>query len=726
MKFLQGGSAGARAVICLAPAVLAASLANAASAQQAVSQPSSAAPAPAAAAQSFDAEFFKTYNPITAADMVARVPGFELRDGDDRRGFGATAGNVLINGERPSSKTILSEQLKRVPAEMVLRLELISGGSTSEAGGQSQLVNVVLRKATAKNSPTTFVLGLRNLQYADRLAYTFQASRSLPIGPNAELALDLQAPNLLGRGESHDMLRDNVGALTGSRVTNGQPNYMGVQGAASLKWRPTTRDSVNLNIQYVPTWNSFLTDSTTRSPAGVITNQLFGQTHYHADYTGEFGSDWEHRFSPTFSTKLIGLVTTSNVQQQDDYNIFTAPASYSIRTQGRLTQGGERVGRLTNTWRMTPRQTLEFGGEGAFNFRQTALDIFTQAAGGPKVPVALAVAHARVEEIRGEAFVTDVWSVSNAVTLETGFTFEASKITQSGDQSKTRSFSYPKPRLTATWAVNPANQVRASLQRDVSQLDFAEFSSTVDFVNAASTQGNPNLVPEQAWKGRVEWQRQYGKRGAVTVAAFYDAVQDVHDLVDIAGADAYGNIGDGTRKGIEIRATAPLAFMGLPNAELRFNGLLQQTEVTDPKTGLKRSFSVSPERQNSPAGSATLNAGNKNWAYVINFRQELPKLKSAWGSAIVQWAGRAEYKRAEAVTYIRATPRLDLYFETTALRPLTIRFNAVNIFSPEEKRVRTFYQGDRSSGIMSNAEYRTSAGGPEGTRQIGVQVSGKF
>jgi outer membrane receptor protein involved in Fe transport len=260
----------------------------------------------------------------------------------------------------------------------------------------------------------------------------------------------------------------------------------------------------------------------------------------------------------------------------------------------------------------------------------------------------------------------------------------------------------------------------------VAQLDFAEFASTVDFVNAASTQGNPDLVPEKAWKARVEWESRFAQRGALTLALFHDEVQDVHDLVDIAGSDAYGNIGDGTRTGVEIKAALPLAFIGLPTAELRFNGLYQNTEVTDPKTGEMRSFSVSPERQNSPSSSLTLNAGNKDWAYVINFRQELPELQSAWGAAMVQWSGRREYKRVEVIDYDRAVPRLDLFWETTALKPVTIRFNLNSVFSQSEERVRTFYQGDRSSGIVLREETRRSRGGPEGTRSIGVVVSGKF
>lgn len=66
----------------------------------AVAQPA-AAPSDTAL---FPPSYFTAYNPVTASDMVSRIPGFELRDGDDRRGFGGTAGNLLINGERPAPR----------------------------------------------------------------------------------------------------------------------------------------------------------------------------------------------------------------------------------------------------------------------------------------------------------------------------------------------------------------------------------------------------------------------------------------------------------------------------------------------------------------------------------------------------------------------------------------------------------------------------------------------
>ena len=688
--------------------------------------PPALAPAPDAGG-SFPAAFFAPYNPVTAADMVARVPGFELRDGDDRRGFAATAGNLLVNGERPSSKAAASDLLKRIPAGSVLRIELLSGSNSAiDIRGQSQVVNVVVNRATRADSATTFVAGLRHIQYSNRVGWALQLSRTLSLTPTAELALDLQAPNILGRGVVRERLSTGAGVFTGTRHQISKPNNRSLQGSASLRWRPSADDAVNLNLQYVPVWNGTESVQLETLASGALRSSLDAETAYRNNYSVEVGGDWERRYSPDLTVKLIGLMSHVSVDQLDSFDIFTAPAARTLRTQDRSTRSGERIGRMQVKWTATPAHTVEFGGEGAFNFRDTTLDIFNRPQGGAPVRVPLAVANARVEELRGEVYANDIWTVTPKLSLETGVNFEVSRITQTGDQTKERSFSYVKPHLTATYAAGPRTTVRLVLQRDVAQLDFAEFSSAVDFLNTSTIQGNPDLVPERAWKSRLELERRFDQKAAITLAAFADRVEDVHDLVVVGGLDAYGAIGVGTRIGAEARATIPLRAVGLPNAELRFSGLYQQTRVTDPITGEERSFSVPLERQGTPSGSATLNAGNKDWAYLVNFRQNLPDISAAWGVTLFQWAGREEYRRAEIIEYVRPKPRLDLFFETTAIKPVTLRLYLNNILISSEERTRTFFQTDRSSRVVQRVEERTSLGGGEGSRSVGFVISGRF
>ena len=62
------------------------------------------APAPAAATETYPRAFFDRFYPQTALDLLQRVPGFSLDTGAELRGFAGAAGNVLVDGERPTIK----------------------------------------------------------------------------------------------------------------------------------------------------------------------------------------------------------------------------------------------------------------------------------------------------------------------------------------------------------------------------------------------------------------------------------------------------------------------------------------------------------------------------------------------------------------------------------------------------------------------------------------------
>lgn len=706
MDSVKLGRPGNRAVGLFA---LAAALSPAALAQQAPNPPPPPGPSQAAV-QSFDAAFFKQYNPITAADIVTRVPGFEIDDGEALRGFAATAGNVLVNGERPSSKVLVSEQLKRIPADSVLKVELISG-SSSDVRGQTQLVNVVLKQAKPGGSPTTFAIEARDIQYSERASWNLQLTKTFALAENAELTVDFQLPNLRGRTESYEAVRNPAGTLIAYRKQFGQPNNMGVQGSGVLKWKPTAQDTVNFNAQAAPTWNNTNIGSISYTPAGGLTQATFGVSDYTNNYTAEVGADWEHRFAPEFSVKGIALATFTGVDQDDLYQVLNMSGLINTQTIARTTEGGERVGRGFATWRPNTAHTIDFGLEGAFNFRETTLDIFNNNGSGP-VAQPLPVSDTRVEETRIEPFITDVWKISPQLTLETGFVYEASKIKQSGDEVKEREFSYPKPRIIATWQVAEGDQLRGSVSREVAQLDFAEFASSINVVDASSLIGNPDLEPEKTWRAKAEWEHRFGKRGAITLAVFHDQVADVQDFVPRTVAlgtfDAPGNIGDGTRTGIEVRGALPLSPL-IPNAELRFSGMYQETEVTDPQTGEDRRFS-----------------SERDWTYSVAYRQELPDLKAAWGASAAGLSDRLEYKYLEQIAFDRLTTRFDVFAETTQFFGVTIRGTFANMFHPEETRIRTFYTGSRASNLIARTETRKQKGGPDGTQVITLRVSGTF
>src|SRR5688572_18552341 len=125
---------------------LSAALASPAFAQQGDAPP----PAPSTQATrttAYDAAFFAQYSPRTALDIARLVPGFALDLGDlDTRGFAGAAGNVVINGSRPSSKAeTLTDTLRNIPADRVVRVEVGPGDLYgSEYSTKSQVLNVIL------------------------------------------------------------------------------------------------------------------------------------------------------------------------------------------------------------------------------------------------------------------------------------------------------------------------------------------------------------------------------------------------------------------------------------------------------------------------------------------------------------------------------------------------------------------------------------------------------
>src|SRR5258708_668248 len=96
----------------------------------------------------YPASFFTDARPATAYDMVSRWRGFSLDPGWSERGLAGPAGNVLVDGARPTAKTDdLSSILQRIPAANVERIDVIHGGAPGiDMQGQTVVANVVTRK----------------------------------------------------------------------------------------------------------------------------------------------------------------------------------------------------------------------------------------------------------------------------------------------------------------------------------------------------------------------------------------------------------------------------------------------------------------------------------------------------------------------------------------------------------------------------------------------------
>jgi outer membrane receptor for ferrienterochelin and colicins len=112
----------------------------------------------------YPADYFTEYAPITAKDMVDRIPGAGNASGGGGGGPGGGGGNpgaggrglgggggdnqVLINGKRTAGKNNdTNAMLTRINASQVDRIELIRGTSGAlDVRGGAQVINVILLK----------------------------------------------------------------------------------------------------------------------------------------------------------------------------------------------------------------------------------------------------------------------------------------------------------------------------------------------------------------------------------------------------------------------------------------------------------------------------------------------------------------------------------------------------------------------------------------------------
>ena len=90
---------------------------------------------------------FQQFAPRTALDMVQQIPGFSVSNNNDgQRGFGQAQENVLINGQRISSKsTSPREALARIPASNVEKIEIVEGADLDIPGLSGQVANITAK-----------------------------------------------------------------------------------------------------------------------------------------------------------------------------------------------------------------------------------------------------------------------------------------------------------------------------------------------------------------------------------------------------------------------------------------------------------------------------------------------------------------------------------------------------------------------------------------------------
>ncbi len=641
-----------------------------------------AAVAPSVAITPYPAAFFAAKQPDTALDMVNLLPGFSFDAGDQVRGFGGAAGNVLIDGARPASKDdSLEEILKRIPATAVIRIDVIRGGAPGvDMQGKTVLANIVQRQSKGAR----LVMSASETTVQDgRVGWAVRMEASKTAGPTT-----WEGSLLANHGFDDEVANGGRIQVTpaGVLLENAQELASGsgynYKATAAME-TPMLDGRLRLNASlYVNPYHYSQADWIAASASQDL------EDDHNRQSTGELGLRYDHALGGQANLESFLLQQFGEGRFRAAYDAPGDVESFKLSKET-----SESIARTTVNFQVNPALSLETGAEGDFNW---LLDHTNYVVNDQ--PTSVPAANVRVTEFRGEAFGTTTWRFTRTMTLEAGLRMEASRIASTGDVVIGRTFLFPKPRVVLTWSPDDADQIRLRGEREVGQLDFDNFAAgAVPLSDGDVHAGNPSLTPQQDWVLEAAYDRRFWGGALATLTLRHFELTDVIDRVPIYDPsgpyDAPGNIGSGTKDEASLTLTLPTDRLGLKNGSLTAETTARRSRVTDPTTGQPRSIS----------GLHPLDA-------QAHFTQGLPRWKLKWGIDVVnQW--RETYYRYDEIDIEKLKTYVTLFGEYNPRGDLTIRLEIQNIGGRAGRFVREVYDGPRNTYPLYYTDIRDLHGG---------------
>jgi outer membrane receptor protein involved in Fe transport len=646
----------------------------------------------------YGAAFFAVKHPKTAREMVDLLPGFTFSAGDNTlRGFAAAAGNVLIDSERPSDKQFtLGDLLTRIPADQIDYIEVIRGGRPGvDMLGQTVVANVVRKEGAADSLVATVsdeqLFDGRNLPSA-----TLEATWHLHGGRLLSGAVSASRYVELAEGDGPLSRRDAAGTVLEQMAVAskaGGVNAFGYTSFTSPLWHGQI--SVNGSVSRTDYTYAETDQPVVGAPTHLdqyLGGPLGGQLH------GEIGTNFTRPFGTKWSSESQALVS---LKGQSYKSRLTEPASEQLFAEHE--HGGEALMRSNLRYAAARDFSLQFSLEGTFNWLHT-----TNGFQFDGVPILLPNAKATVTEAREQASAQATWTATAKVQIEAALNIEYSLIAAKADVRQHKSLAYLKPRLTLTWSPIPENQIRLRVEREVGQLDFANFVASSSLDTGSLHAGNTDIVPQQSWVFEAAYERHFWSGGDVSLTFRHSEIADAVDRLPITSPtgsvfDAPGNIGAATRDAFIVSLTVPLDRLGIAGGQLKGAGTFQWSHVHDPTTGALR-----PLTDVNPA------------EYTVSFRQDLSQWNISWGfnlatpcatSASTKGCAKSEFRFNE-VDRFAVQPALGLFVEYRPQPDISLRLEANNVLSQRYDRAVAIYDGPRSTAPLTYSEDRRLTSSP--------------
>lgn len=567
----------------------------------------------------YEPAFFAEYRPVTALDMIARIPGFQFDGGSTARGFAGTAGNVLIDGERPVTRSdSLSTVLSRIPASQVQRIDIVRGGAGGiNMQGKAVVANVIRKPDAGVSASVSTGLNFTDQgHFQPNVSIQGQRQRD---GHSIDGSLRWSSASLESGGVRQRFAPDGTLLLIG--LEDGEVDFQSAE-ATGVYEGPLAGGRVRANALLSQNENQFEGTDILILPGGRETSQSDGQRR-----RGEAGLRWTRNLSWGMSLELVGF---QSMTENDSLGAFDTP-SYTARTLSEQ-RSGETIG--SGSLKFTPLETglgeisLETGSELAFNWVESATAYTFDGS-----PLPLPGDDTRVEELRNESFVTALWSARPDLTVEANLRYELSRITATGSAGEGEtSLRFLKPRLVSTWTVAPRNTLTFRFERTVDQLSFGAFTASAAFSTGIYGRGNPDIRPAQTWLSSLRYERLFGTQGSLVAELTHEDMDDILGSVVVLEIPPGGgaprpfnitrNVGGATRDKVSLSGRLPLDAWGLGGGLFTGQVFYRQSNTIDPVTFEERRLSGEQSFGWSAGLSQNLVAERISWNAGINSGSE--------------------------------------------------------------------------------------------------------
>ena len=343
----------------------------------------------------YQAAFFAQYAPQNALEIARQVPGFQLDFGDTSlRGFGGAAGNIVINGQRPSSKSeSLADVLAKIPAKRVVRVEIGPGDLFgADYSSKSQVLNVIL---SAEGGIDGNVTGSLRRLYTGAIVPDGSVSALIKRGASS-INLSAGFNNNVNHEEGTDTIIDVTPPLaTGELLETRRKfnSYHDFNPYISGSWalERAADKSIHVNARWSPgQFDLFQRNRVTTTGEPQHDDNLI-QDYDNSSF--ELGGDVTRPLAGG-AIKLVGLATRRNVDNFDAYI-----QRDGLKDDGAVQVGGfeqtqkaqqdETIGRLTWTRQNIGGFSFETGIEAALNTLDNATELFVVESDGTRTRIDL-------------------------------------------------------------------------------------------------------------------------------------------------------------------------------------------------------------------------------------------------------------------------------------------------------------------------------------------------